>query len=65
MNLQLKFLLLIEIISVLNANPSEDYKYEYGETDTNDYHENYNDLIMKTKGMSNIFFFDLTILLSS
>ena len=57
MNLQLALVLLIDIISTLNANLFEDYEYEYGETDSNDYHENYDDLITKTKGMSNIFFF--------
>ena len=55
MNLQLALVLLIDIISTLNANLFEDYEYEYGETDSNDYHENYDDPIMKTKGTSNIF----------
>ena len=64
MNLQLASVLLIEIISTLNANPTlEGYEYKYGKTDSYDYHENNDDLIIKTKGMSNIFFFDLTILL--
>ena len=65
MNLQLASVLLIEIISTLNANPTlEGYEYKHGKTDSYDYHENNDDLIIKTKGMSNIFFFDLTILLS-
>ena len=56
MNLQLASVLLIEIISTLNANPTlEDYEYEYGETDSYDYHENNDDLIIKSKGMLNIF----------
>ena len=63
MNLQIALVLLIGIISALNANLYEEYEYEYGETDSNDYYENlYDEAITKAKGMSNIFFFDKTIL---
>ena len=53
MNLQIAFVLLIGTISALNANLYEES--EYGETDSNDYYENYDDLFTKTRGMSNIF----------
>ena len=47
MNLQIVLVFLIGIISALNAN---------------DYNENYDDPITKTKGMSKIFFLDKTML---
>ena len=56
MNLQIAFVLLIGIISALNANLFEQYEYEYGETDYNDYYENYDDSSTKFQGMSNIVF---------
>ena len=57
MNLQIALVLLIGIISGLNAYLYEYHEYEYGEIDSNDYYENlYDDLVTKTKGMSNIFF---------
>ena len=54
MNLQIALVLLIEIISSLNANFYEDYEYEYEETDSNDYNEHYDENHMKTKGMQTL-----------
>ena len=48
MNLQIALVLLIGIISSLNANLYEEYEYE--ETDSNDYNENYDENHIKTKG---------------
>ena len=56
MNLQIAFVLLIGIISALKANFYEQFEYEYGETDYNDYYENYDDSSTKFQGMSNIVF---------
>ena len=56
MNLQLTLVLLIGIISSLNANFYEDYEYEYEETDSNDYNEHYDENHMKTKGMQTLSF---------
>ena len=41
MNLQIALVLLIGIMSSLNANLYEEYEYE--ETDSNDYHEDYDE----------------------
>ena len=59
MNLQIALVILIGMISARNANfyMEYEYDYDYGENDSNDYYENlYDDLVTKTKGMSNIFF---------
>ena len=56
MNLQMALVVLIGMISALNANFYEEYDYEYGENDSNDYYENlYDDPATKTKGMSKFF----------
>ena len=65
MNLQLALVLLIGIISALNANLYEESESEYGETDYNDYYEKYNERNIKFEGMSNIFFFDIIMLIRS
>ena len=54
MNLQIALVLLIGIISSLNANLYEDYEYE--ETDSNDYHEDYDEYAMRVKGMQTLSF---------
>ena len=56
MNLQLALVLLIGIISSLNANFYEEYEYEYEETDSNDYNENYDENRIKTKGKQTLAF---------
>ena len=56
MNLQIALVLLIGIISALNASLYEDYEYEYEETDSNDYHEDYDEYAMRFKGMQTLSF---------
>ena len=65
MNLQLALVLLIGIISALNANLYEESESEYGETDYNDYYEKHNERNIKFEGMSDIFFFDIIMLFRS
>ena len=56
MNLQIALVLLIGIISSLNANLYEEYEYE--ETDSNDYYRDYDEYFdsMRFKGMQTLYF---------